>query len=136
MAQGKPANNMEILREKVSADKKLFIAANMDLAESEARDFWPLYEAHQKDLESLTDRLHRLMEEYAREYETISENSARRLLEDYILIERDRQKYREYYLSKFRQILPDKKVVRYYQLENKIQAVADYDLAARIPLIE
>ena len=136
MAQDKPANNMEILREKVTADKKLFITANMDLIESEAKDFWPLYEAHQKDLEKLADRSLRLIEEYAKQYGAISDNSARRLLEDYILIERDRQKFREYYLSKFRQVLPDKKVVRYYQLENKIQAVADYDLAARIPLIE
>jgi hypothetical protein len=95
-----------------------------------------LYEAHQKDLEKLTGRSVLLMEEYAREYEAISDKSARKLLEDYVLIERDRQKFREYYLSKFRQVLPDKKVVRYYQLENKIQAVADYDLAARIPLIE
>jgi hypothetical protein len=136
MAQDKPTNNMQILREKVTADKRLFIAANMDLTESEAKDFWPLYEAHQKDLEKLTGRSVLLMEEYAREYEAISDKSARKLLEDYVLIERDRQKFREYYLSKFRQVLPDKKVVRYYQLENKIQAVADYDLAARIPLIE
>ena len=61
---------------------------------------------------------------------------ARELLEDYVLIERDRQKFREYYLAKFRQVLPEKKVVRYYQLENKIEAVITYDLAARIPFIE
>ena len=64
----------------------------------------------------------------------IRDSMARELLEDYVLIERDRQKFREYYLARFRHVLPEKKVVRYYQLENKIEAAITYDLAARIPL--
>jgi len=33
-------------------------------------------------------------------------------------------------------VLPEKKVARYYQLENKIQAVLTYELAKNIPLVE
>jgi hypothetical protein len=44
LAQDKPADNMQVLREKVRADKKLFVAANMELSESEAKAFWPVYE--------------------------------------------------------------------------------------------
>jgi hypothetical protein len=136
MEQGRPANNMQTLYEKVTADKRLVVATNMELSEAEAKGFWPLYEAYQKDLQGLTDRLRRLTEEYTRQYGAISDDSARKLLEDYVLIERHRQKFREYYLSKFRQVLPEKKVIRYYQLENKILALVNYDLAARIPFIE
>ena len=45
LAQEKPADTMQLVREKVAADKKLFIAANMGLTESEAKAFWPVYES-------------------------------------------------------------------------------------------
>ncbi len=44
LAEDKPADNMEILRDKLKADKKLLVAANMGLTESEAKDFWPIYD--------------------------------------------------------------------------------------------
>ena len=56
-AQDKPADNMQILEEKVKADKKLVVANNMGLTESEAKAFWPIYDAYQKDLAQLNDRL-------------------------------------------------------------------------------
>jgi len=46
-AQNTPADNMDIVKEKVRTDKKLFIATNMQLTESEAKTFWPIYEAYQ-----------------------------------------------------------------------------------------
>jgi hypothetical protein len=51
-AQEKPANNMQILAEKIKADKKLVVANNMGLTESEAKAFWPIYDAYQNDLAS------------------------------------------------------------------------------------
>ncbi|MGH7479724.1 MAG: hypothetical protein ACREJ8_09100, partial [Candidatus Methylomirabilales bacterium] len=50
LAQDKPADTMQILREKIQADKKLLVAANMGLTEKEAQAFWPVYESYQKDL--------------------------------------------------------------------------------------
>jgi hypothetical protein len=41
------ANNMEILREKIPADKKLVVAANIDLTAAEAKALWPLYQEYQ-----------------------------------------------------------------------------------------
>ena len=49
LSQDKPADNMQILLEKVKADKKLLVAANMELTESEAKGFWPVYEGYQKN---------------------------------------------------------------------------------------
>ncbi len=53
---GEPADNMQILREKLKADKKLVVAANMALTEAEAKAFWPLYEEYQKGLHQINDR--------------------------------------------------------------------------------
>jgi hypothetical protein len=136
ISQDKPADNMQIVREKVRADKKLFVAVNLELTDSEAEAFWPVYDSYQKDLYKLAGRFTKLIEDYARNYQTMSDEVARKLLDEYLAIEDEHQRLRQSYLPKFREALPDKKVVRYYQLENKIDAVVDYELAANIPLVE
>ena len=135
MAQDKPADNMEIVKEKIRSDKKLFIATNMQLTESEANAFWPVYESYQAEIGKLRDREIKLIEKFAASYETMSDDVAKKLLDDSLSIDSSHQKLRQSYLSKFRGVLSDKKVARYYQLESKIDAVVEYELARRIPLV-
>jgi hypothetical protein len=136
ISQDKPADTMQIVREKIRADKKVFVAVNLELTDSEAEAFWPIYDNYQKELDNLADRFIKLIEDYARNYETMSDEAAMKLLDEYLAIEGEHQRLRQAYLPKFREALPNKKVVRYYQLENKIDAVIDYELAAKIPLVE
>ncbi len=135
-AQDKPADNMDLVKEKIRSDKKLFIATNMQLTKSEAKDFWPVYDAYQAELGKLGDREIKLIDEFATNFETMSDDVAKNLLDDSLSIDSDHLKLRQSYLSKFRGVLPDKKVVRYYQLESKIDAVLGYELARRIPLVQ
>ena len=135
-AQDKPADNMEIVKEKIRTDKKLLIATNMQLTESEAKTFWPLYESYQAELGKLKEREIKLIEDFADNYYTMSDDAAKNLLDDAMSIDSDHMKLRQSYLSKFRGILPDKKVARYYQLESKIDSVVQYELARRIPLVQ
>jgi hypothetical protein len=135
-AQDKTADNMDLVQEKISTDKKLFIATNMELTESEAKTFWPVYEAYQKELKLLRERDIKLIETFAAAYETMSDDVAMNLLNDSFSISSDHQNLNESYLPKFRKVLPDKKVARYFQLENKINAVVEYEMARRIPLVK
>jgi hypothetical protein len=135
-AQDKSADNMEIVKEKIRTDKKLLVATNMQLTESEANAFWPVYEAYQVELGKLRDREIKLIEKFAASYETMSDDMAKNLLDDSLSIDSDHQKLRQSYLAKFRGVLKDTKVARYYQLESKIDAVMEYELARRIPLVQ
>jgi hypothetical protein len=135
-AQDKSADNMEIVKEKIRTDKKLLVAMNMQLTESEANAFWPVYEAYQVELGKLRDREIKLIEKFAASYETMSDDMAKNLLDDSLSIDSDHQKLRQSYLAKFRGVLKDSKVARYYQLESKIDAVMEYELARRIPLVQ
>ena len=136
LAQDKPADNMQVLREKVRADKKLFVAANMELTESEAKVFWPVYEKYQDELFLLRSRTAKLIKDYAEAFNDMSNATARKLLDESMTIESLGMKLRKDYLPKFRKALPDKKVARYYQIENKIQAALYYELAVEIPLVQ
>jgi len=135
MAQEKPADNMQLVREKIKTDKKLFIAENMNLMESEAKVFWPVYENYQKELGKLVDKTVKLIDNYAANYQTMTEEAAKGLIDGYLAIETERVTFMKSFLPKFRKVLPEKKVARYYQLENKINAVVKYELAKLIPLV-
>ena len=134
--QEKPADNMQILREKVFADKKLLVAENMQLTEAEAKAFWPVYDQYQNELFLLRARTMKLIKDYADSYEQMSNDTARKLLDEFMIIETLGPNLRQAYLPKFRNVLPEVKVVRYYQIENKIQAALIYEVAAEIPLMK
>jgi hypothetical protein len=135
-AQDKPADDTQILIEKIKADKKLLVAENMQLSEAEARKFWPIYDEYQNELFILRMRSLKLIDTYAENYKSMTNDMAKKLLDEYLTIERLRQKAREAYLPKFRKVLPEIKVARYYQIENKIGAVVNYELAKQIPLVK
>lgn len=136
LAQEKPADTMQIVREKIQADKKLLVATNMDLTEKEAQAFWPVYESYQKDLGLLNGRMLVLIQDFAKDYEAMTDEAAKKLLGEYLAIEGDRVKLRQSYLPKLRRALPEKKVARYIQIENKVEAIIRYELAGKIPLIK
>lgn len=131
-----PSQDMEILLDKLRADKKLLVSQNMGLTSTEGRDFWPVYDRFQKDLAGIANRKIKLISDYADNYETMSDGVARDILDRFLTIEGDQLKLRKSYLSQFRKVLADKKVARYYQLENKIQALVNFQLAANIPLVQ
>jgi hypothetical protein len=136
LAQDKPADNMQLLLEKLKADKRLLVAENMQLTEAEAKAFWPIYDQYQNELFLIRVRTGKLIKDYADAYETMTNATAQRLLDESMTIETLRLKLRKAYLPKFRKALPGVKVVRYYQIENKINAALEYELGANIPLIK
>ena len=135
VAQDKPADTMPLVREKVKADKKLFVAQTMDLTESEAKAFWPIYENYQKGLAKIYDRTMMMLREYANNHQSMSNELAKKLTDELLATEADFHNLKESYLPLFRGALPEVKVARYYQLENKIAAAINYDAANNIPLI-
>jgi len=136
ISQEKPADNMQIVLEKIRADKKLLVAESMQLTEAEAKAFWPVYDQYQDELFLLRARTAKLIKDYADASEKMSNDTARKLLDELMIIEALGPKLRQTYLPKFRKVLPETKVVRYYQIENKINAALMYELAANIPLLK
>ena len=138
-AQEAAQMNMDILKEKIKADKKVVVAANMNLTDAEAMTFWPLYEGYQKELEQINQRLGKTITAYADAYNAgkgeISNDQAKKLLGEALAIEGSEVKLRQSYAAKLGKVLPGTKVVRYLQIESKIRAIVKFELAAQIPLV-
>ena len=138
-AQEAEQMTMEILKEKVKADKKLVVATNMTLTDAEAKSFWPLYDGYQKELEQINQRLVATIKSYADAYNAgkgeISNDQAKKLLGAALAAEESEVKLRQSYAAKLGKVLPATKVARYLQIENKIRSIVKFELAAQIPLV-
>jgi hypothetical protein len=139
LAQGtaKPADNFEILAAKIKADKKLLVADNMGLTEGEAKAFWPVYEAYQKDLQQINSRLGKLLVAYAQDLkgDSLTDAKAKKYTDEMLAIDESEVKLKKSYVPKLGKVLPARKVARYLQIENKVRAVVRYELADAVPLM-
>ena len=138
-AQEAEQMNMEILKEKVKADKKLIVSNNMMLTDAESKKFWPLYDAYQMDLNQINERMMSMIKSYADAYNAgkgeLSNDLAKKLIGEALAVEESEVKLRQTYAAKLDKVLPATKVARYLQIENKIRSIVKFELAARIPLV-
>jgi len=137
-AAAQTASDMRILAEKIKADKKLVVAANMQLTEEESKGFWPVYDAYQKDLAGINQRLLGTIKRYADAYNkgAVPDATAKKLMNEYLAVEEAELKLKRAYVPRLEKVVPGAKVARYLQIENKIRAIFKYELAAQIPLVE
>jgi len=130
--------NMEILRQKIKGDKKLIVAENLKLTDAEGTTFWPVYDAYQKDLQQINQRLSAVIMAYADAYNKgpVTNDVAKKLLDEALAVDDAEAKMKGSYAPKILAALPATKAARYIQIENKIRAAIRYELAAGIPLVE
>lgn len=131
-------SSMEILRQKITADKKYLVASNMKLTDAEAKKFWPVYESYQKDLHQINERIRRAVKDYAKAYNkgALSDEAAKKLVDEIVGVGLAEAKLKQSYVPKLHNILSATKVARYIQIETKVRAIIRYGLAEGIPLVK
>jgi hypothetical protein len=138
MGQTTGTANMDILRQKIKADKKLVVAHNLALTDAEGAAFWPVYDAYQKELQQVNQRIGAVVLAYANAYNKgpVTNDVAKKLLDDALAVDDAEAKLKASYAPKILATLPATKAARYIQIENKIRAAIRYELAEGIPLVE
>ena len=124
---------MQILADRVNADKKALVAQNMELTETEAKSFWPIYDAYQQDLLKINIRMTPTNTGVCqRPYSkgTVDNVTAKKLLGEALAIQEFRLKLQQTYVPKLEKVLPEVKVARYIQIESKIRALVRYAVAS------
>jgi len=129
---------MDQLKDAVKKGKKQLVADNMTLTAGEEAAFWPIYEAYQVDLDKINERTKKAILAYADAYNAgpIGDAQAKSLLDETISIEGDLVKMREGYKKKLVKAIPPAKAARYMQIESKIRAVINYEIADAVPLAQ
>jgi hypothetical protein len=127
---------LSVLVQAIRANRRALVSVNLGLSQAESEKFWPLYDEYVNQLAPIGDRMAALIEEYIGSYRTLSNEKALQLIKDYGAADAERLQVRRSYIDRFAEILPGRTVARFYQIENKMDAVVRYDLAATIPVID
>ena len=137
LAQNLGSQNMEILAEKLKADKKLVVAMNLELTDAEGKKFWPLYDAYQVQLQEVNEKISEIIREYAAAYNKgpVPNPLAKKLLESVLTNEIAEVKIKIANYKAVESVLPPVKVARYMQIEGKIRAIEKFGIASEIPLV-
>jgi hypothetical protein len=69
-------------------------------------------------------------------YGSLSDARARHLTDEWLKIQSEELALKRTYVERLRKVLPEKKVARFFQLENKLDAALLYNLAGSVPMIE
>lgn len=125
----------EVARSTIKADRKVVIAENLRLTETEGKAFWPLYRNYRFEIEKANDDVVKLVLEYADLYPNVPEDRAKAMLSKYTSLEKRLVDIRAKHLKKIGKALPATKTMRFAQLENRLDLVMRMSLATSIPLV-
>lgn len=123
------------LRWEAGQDRRAIVKANMLLTNSEATIFWPLYDDYRDARYPLGDRKLKLIQDFLAKRDGMSEDDAAALSKESFSIQKDTISLKEKYSSKMSKSLSARTVARFFQIDNKLDAAVDLELAARIPLV-
>ena len=126
---------VELTQSVIQTKRKLIVATNLGLTEEQSELFWPVYKDFQEALRTVNDRRADVILELAREYDGLTGEKAQELLKQSLDIEAKRTALKKKFIGKFNAVLPPKTVVRYFQIENKLDSIINFELAGAIPLV-
>ena len=126
---------IDITRSIIQTERKTIVAKSLELTAGESQAFWPVYNDYWAAMNKVGDTEAKLILDFVENYDTMANEKALAILEAYLQNEEDRVTLQRSYVPKFNKVLPEKKVLRYYQIENKMDAIVDVELSRQIPLI-
>ena len=135
-AQSDDDRAVQLTRSAIQAERQAILAANLKLDEQQSAIFWPLYQEYRNALESTISTRVEILNEYFASYETLTDKEALALLEKHIAWEKEFLRVRAEYAKKMSKVLPGKTIARFFQIENKMNIIVEYELAGEIPLIK
>lgn len=133
-ASAQQAKDIALTRAQIQTERQAIIAGAMKLTEDESLAFWPAYRDYRVDMARLGDRLVKVITEFTAVEASLTDEQATRLLDEYLDIKAKEVSVKKKHVAVFRKLLPAPKVTRFFQLEHKLDAVVNFELAATIPL--
>jgi hypothetical protein len=132
----KVTEDLNLTREIIQIKRKAIVALNMELTDDESTAFWPVYDEYWVEMKKLGDREVALISDFAKNYvyESMTNQKAKEMHQEWMSIKKHTVKLQEKYAKKFRKVLPEKKVLRYFQIENKLDLIIDSEVSTAIPL--
>ena len=131
-----PDENLRLFRKDVRSLKKQIVAANMSLSDTEAQQFWPIYDSYTAELSTIMDKKYALLNEYAQNYTSITNEQAESYIQGRAAVEESMMQLRLKYFPIFRKVISGKSTARFFQMDWRLGLIMELQLASQTPLVE
>lgn len=128
--------NIQLLRQDIRSKKKQTVAANLQLTDAQATKFWPIYDQYTAELVKINDEKYAILKQYADEWGSMTDEQALSLTNRALAVEQKVTELRIKYVPIFSQVVPGTAVATFFQIERRLQAVIDLQLAAQLPVVQ
>jgi hypothetical protein len=125
---------LEVTRQAVESQRRVLVSGALPLTDAEADAFWPLYDAYEKERRPLDERANKLVADFLAGASSLTDTQAKAMVEEALAIEDGRLRVRRGYLGRMLKAIPSRKVARFFQIDNKLDAVVRADITKQIPL--
>jgi len=128
--------NIQLMRQDIRAERKKIIAAHMPLTETEATQFWPLYDRYISETIKVNDARYALIKEYAENYQTLTEEQADSFIKRWLPLDGTNTELRLKYIAEFEKVISRKKTALFFQIDRRLGMMIELQLTSQIPLIK
>ena len=128
--------DIALLRKDLRSQKKQIVAANLNLTDKEAEQFWPIFEKYTDELMAINNKKYAALKEYAQSYDTLTDQQAEKLTRDALQVDQSVAQLRERYIPIFEKVVSPKKAAAFIQLDRRLVLLIDIQLSSSIPLVQ
>ena len=125
---------LDVTRQAVESQRRVLVSGALPLTDAEADAFWPLYDAYEKERRPLDDRANKLVADFLAGASSLTDAQAKAMVEEALGIDEGKLRVRRGYMGRMLKAIPPRKVARFYQIDNKLDAVVRADISRQIPL--
>jgi pyruvate/2-oxoglutarate dehydrogenase complex dihydrolipoamide acyltransferase (E2) component len=128
---------VEAVRKDMRAARANIVAKNMELDAAGAAAFWPVYKQYEADYVKLGDEQLAIIKDYAAAWNasSLTDAKAKELIDRSIAVDDKIRALQTHYLGEMSKVLPAKTVARFYQVQNRLNALQTLSVAQEIPLV-
>jgi hypothetical protein len=124
-----------LLRRDLRGDKKQLIALNLPLTETEATQFWPVYDQYAADMGKRNDAFYALIKDYVANQKTLTDDQAAAMLKRWAELQLEAAQIRQKYISLVEKVISPRKAALFFQVDRRLYAMMDLQTSAQLPLL-
>jgi hypothetical protein len=127
--------NLDLIRRDLRSEKKKIIAMNVPMTETEATKFWVVYDQYAQDMTKHYDEFYLIIKDYAAKQKTLTDADALSMIKRWSDVQVRLAQTRQKYIPLIEKSIPGKKAALFFQVDRRLYALMDLQVASEVPLV-
>jgi hypothetical protein len=131
-----PESEIALLRADIQTKKTDILQQNLTLSDEQAKTFWPLQRSYENDLSKLGDQRLDVIREYAKNWDNLTDETAKDLGKRLLDYQKKRVDLRSRYFDRMSKEISPTIAAKFFQVETQLEDIIDLEIASLVPLIK